>query len=270
MSKHIVIVVEPNRVLRAGLKHIIENAGYASGGCVASIAELREGDAVRTDCTVVLRATDSDDIARSVSEIKALFKSARIVLIGGIDSIQEAVHTIQIGASVCLDNDADESVLVKAIELARSGVATMSLFGVVGAPSRPNKEAERHEISVDMPPGLDTPHADARHDSSQPSFSPREAAILQLLQEGAPNKLIARQLSLTESTVKVHLKSILRKIRVNNRTQAAVWAMTRNVVVGADEPDSSNDHVEEQGLSDRQLKFSDNWRERASNDINAN
>jgi two-component system nitrate/nitrite response regulator NarL len=58
-----------------------------------------------------------------------------------------------------------------------------------------------------------------------PAFSPREASILQLLREGAPNKLIARQLSLTEATVKVHLKSILRKIRVNNRTQAAVWAM---------------------------------------------
>ena len=58
-----------------------------------------------------------------------------------------------------------------------------------------------------------------------PTFSPRETAILQLLREGAPNKRIARQLSLTEATVKVHLKSILRKIRVSNRTQAAVWAM---------------------------------------------
>jgi two-component system nitrate/nitrite response regulator NarL len=66
-----------------------------------------------------------------------------------------------------------------------------------------------------------------------PPFSPREASILQLLREGAPNKLIARQLSLTEATVKVHLKSILRKIRVNNRTQAAVWAMQQDALLAA-------------------------------------
>ena len=59
-----------------------------------------------------------------------------------------------------------------------------------------------------------------------PTFSPRETAILQFLRKGEPNKRIARQLSLTESTVKVYLKSILRKIGVNNRTQAAVWAMS--------------------------------------------
>lgn len=61
-----------------------------------------------------------------------------------------------------------------------------------------------------------------------PSLSPRESAILDLLREGAPNKVIARRLSLTESTVKVHLKAILRKIRVKNRTQAAVWAIKRD------------------------------------------
>lgn len=63
---------------------------------------------------------------------------------------------------------------------------------------------------------------------SPPSLSPRESAILDLLREGAPNKVIARRLSLTESTVKVHLKAILRKIRVKNRTQAAVWAIKRD------------------------------------------
>ena len=62
--------------------------------------------------------------------------------------------------------------------------------------------------------------------STAPNLSPRELSILKLLRDGEPNKSIARQLVLTESTVKVHLKSILRKIRVKNRTQAAVWAMS--------------------------------------------
>jgi len=60
--------------------------------------------------------------------------------------------------------------------------------------------------------------ADAR------SLSKREEAILRLLMEGGSNKMIARRLVITEATVKVHIKAILRKLRLHNRTQAAMWA----------------------------------------------
>jgi two-component system nitrate/nitrite response regulator NarL len=56
-------------------------------------------------------------------------------------------------------------------------------------------------------------------------LSPREQEILQALVTGASNKLIAIRLGITEATVKVHLKTLLRKLDVNNRTQAAIWAM---------------------------------------------
>jgi two-component system, NarL family, nitrate/nitrite response regulator NarL len=55
-------------------------------------------------------------------------------------------------------------------------------------------------------------------------LSAREAQILSCLREGAPNKLIARKLEITEATIKVHVKAILRKIGATNRTQAAMWA----------------------------------------------
>ena len=48
--------------------------------------------------------------------------------------------------------------------------------------------------------------------------------ILRSLMEGASNKAIAFKLVMTESTVKVHMKTILRKLRLENRTQAAIWA----------------------------------------------
>jgi two-component system nitrate/nitrite response regulator NarL len=57
-------------------------------------------------------------------------------------------------------------------------------------------------------------------------LSPREREILSLLTEGHSNKAIARILGITEATVKVHLKSLVRKIRVENRTQAAIWALS--------------------------------------------
>jgi DNA-binding NarL/FixJ family response regulator len=58
------------------------------------------------------------------------------------------------------------------------------------------------------------------------SLSRRELVILRTLTEGASNKIIARKLVITESTVKVHMKAILRKLRLQNRTQAAIWART--------------------------------------------
>ena len=56
------------------------------------------------------------------------------------------------------------------------------------------------------------------------SLSHREMSVLRALMEGASNKVIALKLVMTESTVKVHVKAILRKLRLQNRTQAAVWA----------------------------------------------
>ena len=62
-------------------------------------------------------------------------------------------------------------------------------------------------------------------DPIAPQLSPREKSILQCLIEGYSNKCIARKIDIAEATVKVHVKAILRKIRVQNRTQAAIWGM---------------------------------------------
>ena len=61
--------------------------------------------------------------------------------------------------------------------------------------------------------------------SKTPALSEREIQILDGLVKGHANKVIARRWGVTEATVKVHMKSILRKIRACNRTQAAIWAL---------------------------------------------
>src|SRR5258708_10352833 len=58
-----------------------------------------------------------------------------------------------------------------------------------------------------------------------PQLSTREKSILRCLIEGDSNKCIARKIDIAEATVKVHVKAILRKIRVQKRTQAAIWGM---------------------------------------------
>jgi two-component system nitrate/nitrite response regulator NarL len=60
-------------------------------------------------------------------------------------------------------------------------------------------------------------------------LSDREVDIVSRLAGGLPNKVIASQLTITEATVKVHLKSILKKLGVSNRTQAAIWAINNGI-----------------------------------------
>jgi DNA-binding CsgD family transcriptional regulator len=57
-------------------------------------------------------------------------------------------------------------------------------------------------------------------------LSARQRSILRCLVQGDSNKIIARKMAMAEATVKVHVKAILRKVRVHNRTQAAIWAMS--------------------------------------------
>jgi len=70
-------------------------------------------------------------------------------------------------------------------------------------------------------------------DSYSPRLSLREASILRCLISGDSNKTIARSYSIAEATVKVHVKAILRKIRVRNRTQAAIWGLNNHSAVGS-------------------------------------
>ena len=64
-------------------------------------------------------------------------------------------------------------------------------------------------------------------------LSPREVEVLAVLCEGQSNKLIARRCGITEATVKVHVKAILRKLKARNRTEAAVWAHDHGLPLNA-------------------------------------
>lgn len=61
-------------------------------------------------------------------------------------------------------------------------------------------------------------------------MTPRERDILKLIAQGLPNKLIARRLTITESTVKVHVKHLLKKMKLKSRVEAAVWVLQGKTV----------------------------------------
>lgn len=60
-------------------------------------------------------------------------------------------------------------------------------------------------------------------------LTPRECDILKLIAQGLPNKMIARKLTITESTVKVHVKHLLKKMKLKSRVEAAVWVLQEKV-----------------------------------------
>jgi len=67
-------------------------------------------------------------------------------------------------------------------------------------------------------------------DMAEDPLTPREHEVLALIGRGMPNKLIARELSLSEKTVKAHVSSILAKLGVTDRTQAALYAVREGLV----------------------------------------
>ncbi|MCF3793203.1 LuxR C-terminal-related transcriptional regulator, partial [Salmonella enterica] len=61
-------------------------------------------------------------------------------------------------------------------------------------------------------------------------LTPRERDILKLLAQGLPNKMIARRLEITDSTVKVHVKHMLKKMNLKSRVEASVWEHQERII----------------------------------------
>jgi len=105
--------------------------------------------------------------------------------------------------------------------------------------TRQNTLTERKATPEPSPPSV---HADGLA-SRAVKLSDREAEILQCLVNGASNKANARDLKIAEATVKVHIRGLLRKMQLQNRTQAAIWALNnaQGIKTPAASPASSYD-----------------------------
>ena len=118
----------------------------------------------------------------------------------------------------CLTASGPE-VLIKSLELVMLGESILP-FAVLrslmdAAPLNRNQPLQDNAAGLSI------------SDLKECKLSAREAEILGCLTKGEPNKVIARKLDITEATIKVHVKAILRKIGATNRTQAAMWASQR-------------------------------------------
>jgi DNA-binding CsgD family transcriptional regulator len=120
---------------------------------------------------------------------------------------------------------ADATLIAAAARLAAAGYR---VSGDVGATPDRHDDFDRDDIGGDRGLFEDEPSDDA---SVRPSLSPRETEVLALLAEGAPNKVIARRLSISVHTAKFHVAAILIKLGAANRTDAIAIAMRQGLVL---------------------------------------
>lgn len=153
------------------------------------------------------QSADLDCLAAIGSE----FPKIIIVMLAGGATSNVFESAISGGVRGILPNTISAAALNLVLQLLLAGENLMTLPAGVSTGPRP--------VSVGIPGILREPRT---------PLSPREDEVLDLLKEGSPNKVIARKLDMAEATVKVHIKSLLRKIEVGNRTQAAIWATNRS------------------------------------------
>jgi two-component system, NarL family, nitrate/nitrite response regulator NarL len=124
---------------------------------------------------------------------------------------------LKAGAHACLTSELTVESLSASLELVMLGVKFICQPEAPDAPveGRENRDIARIASSNEF---------DLLSRISR--LSKTEIAVLECLMQADSNKVIARKLQIAEGTVKVHINSILRKIRAVNRTQAAMWAMT--------------------------------------------
>jgi two-component system, NarL family, nitrate/nitrite response regulator NarL len=228
MPSLVCVVVHPNRIVREGLASILAKSPFEPA-CTASSVEGVPGpiSGGGEQVLVLIGVREGGDLAEAVGSAKASFPDAHVVVVGDATKCDDVTTALRLGAASFVDENMPTSTLVKELELLVLGEPVISvvilkqLLGLCSTPLCSEDEVTSAEEMAQLPDNQEEADQN-RH------LSGREAAILNGLVQGASNKVIAYQLKITEATVKVHVKSILRKIRVKNRTQAAIWALHHN------------------------------------------
>ena len=246
------VVTHPCALFRDGLSKILSKSPFRPMHILPALNEETESYLASVGPCIWLVGVNECGPATNdlVRKVVATNPSLRAVILTGSHTTDDILHAFVAGACGFLRQDISSKQLIKSLELIALGESVMhphfqqmaltSRFGpsieTGGVAAQRELSAEGDgKASIRLLPRVE----DFRSVISLPAnersmpgndvirgLSRRELVILRTLTEGASNKIIARKLVITESTVKVHMKAILRKLRLQNRTQAAIWART--------------------------------------------
>jgi len=209
-----VVLIDDHTLFRSGLETLLDRHNIQ---VVAAAGDGREGlqlvETHNPDILLLdLRMPDMDglDVLRRLRQEG--FRNP-VVMLTTSNEERDLVECLRNGAQGYLLKDMEPAELVAALMEIQSGktVVTPELAGVLARVVR----GENGELET-----VENPFSD---------LTPREKEILCLLAEGQSNKVIARNLGISDGTVKLHVKAILRKLDVHSRVEAAVMAVEQNL-----------------------------------------
>ncbi len=203
-----VLLADDHAVVRQGLKMFLaldaglEVVGEANNGREAvELVERLRPDVVLMD--LVMPVLDG---IGAIGEIKLRFPDTEIIAVTSVLEDAKVIGAVQAGAIGYLLKDTQADALVEAIHAAGRGEVRLH-----------PEAAKRLAREVKTPDATE-------------SLTPRETQILRLIAQGHANKVIARELGVEERTVKTHVSSLLSKLGLSSRTQAALYALKIGLV----------------------------------------
>jgi DNA-binding NarL/FixJ family response regulator len=187
---------------------------------VASFAALEDFAAAAPDATRIAfimfnihqRRPSSPEVEQAMTQLKNLCPASPVIILSDIESLDRIREAIELGARGFIPTSATLDVVVGATQLVWAGGTFVPASSLVVTWT-----------------GVVERHATGRSASDQ--FTQRQLAVLHLLRQGKANKTIAHELEMSESTVKIHVRNIMKKLKATNRTQAVF--LTRDLF-GAD------------------------------------
>lgn len=211
-----VLVVDDHAVVRRGLWAFLDSepdfevVGDADGGAQAlELLARLDSEGRRPDVVVLDLQMAPVDGIETTRRIRARYDDVEVVALTSFGEEERVYAALEAGASGYLLKDSDADEVAAAVRAARRGELQLD-------PAL----ARRLTMSLGA----------ARGTQPKAELTARELDVLRLLGAGRANKEIAAQLSISERTARTHVSSILRKLGLTSRTQAALWAVREGFV----------------------------------------
>ena len=217
-----ILIVDDEPLARSRLQNLLEALPD-----LAVIGEAQDGEEAITAAAALQPNVVIMDInipvlngMQAARQIKDEHPNIHIIMLTAYDDAEQIYHAVRTGASAYYPKDIAPDSLIEAIRHVNQGY-----YVIDGELMRPEQIETWLTEAFERFGGLWTD----MEDKFRP-LSPREMEILQLITRGLSNKEVAYTLGISHQTVKNHMASILRKLDVEDRTQAAVFALRRGWV----------------------------------------
>jgi two-component system nitrate/nitrite response regulator NarL len=221
------VLIGKNILVREGIAGILRAEHFRILASVSGVDELPCTLQSLQPLFLIVQAGDDFDLtAEHIGLVRDQHPGGRIAIVANHYRPAELALAFRAGANGYFVSVNCCDVFIKSIELVAIGETVFPPAFLSFA-----LDTKRdHGSKATLPDGNERAIFVTTDDTVAPHLSPREKSILSCLVEGDSNKIIARKIDIAEATVKVHVKAILRKIRVQNRTQAAIWAMNHGAL----------------------------------------